>query len=153
MKIGTDLEIAFWLTGDEAPRVLAGVEAVCCQAFSQIEETNGVVCGPVTFITKRPGDDRVPTVPDRVQGPDVRLLVAGTTVVAERPAALRPSFLADLDPVDLARLRILTREAHRRSRPGSPALTDGECDAVIEQIGPESAAATVRGAVDSRAVH
>ncbi len=58
------------------------------------------------------------------------------------------SFVHELNPADLARLRDITRLAHAWRKPGERRLTDAECDAVIEEIGPDSALRTLKQAVD-----
>jgi hypothetical protein len=103
---------------------------------------------------KKPGDDRVPPVPEHVSGPDVRLLIAEAKVFCRLPHIVAPgSFLLELDGPDLRRLRELTRRAHGRCNPQAPVLSDAECDSVIEELGPEAAREEVRRAVDSGTVH
>ncbi len=59
------------------------------------------------------------------------------------------SFLTDLDPVDLRRLREITRRIHAKEFPRLPVLTDHQCDVVIERIGgPLHAEQIVREAVN-----
>ena len=66
----------------------------------------------------------------------------------DRSLYLMPgSFVLDLDPLDLQRLREITRRASGRH------LTDFECDAVIENYGPDVAAAVVRRAVNWGTIH
>ena len=45
------------------------------------------------------------------------------------------TFITDLDPVDLRRLRDITRRVHAKDYPHLPALSDHQCDVVIEDIG------------------
>jgi len=49
------------------------------------------------------------------------------------------SFVLNLDPKDLIRLRKVTRRAS-----GNRFLTDYECDMIIEELGPEVAISTLR---------
>lgn len=94
--------------------------------------------GPVSFEIKRPGQDRVPQVPAHVSGPDVRLLIA-TAEVLGFELAKRSSFVDELSPRDLQRLRSATRNTHRGP------LSDEMCDQIIDQMGPVSAARGVNG--------
>jgi len=151
VKIGDMLETAVWMDGRETPAQRAAFEAQCRASIAEAEAAEHVVCGPIVWTEKKPGDDRVPPVPKHIQGPNVRLLVAETTVVTEWPSLKPNSFLGDLDPHDLMRLRQITRMAAFRHT--GREITDAECDAIIEQIGPESAAKAVREAVDGGTVH
>lgn len=57
--------------------------------------------------------------------------------------------LTDLDPVDLRRLRQITRRIHHKDFPHLPVLSDHQCDVVIERIGgPIQMEQVVREAVD-----
>lgn len=152
MKPGETLEVAIWMTGRETPEQIEAAEAAIARSFDATCAERNVKIGPVLFEEKRPGEDRVPQVPDHVSGPDVRLLVATAEIVARAPELKRYSFLAELEPDDLQRLRLLTRQAFEQHYPGQT-LNDAECDAVIELIGPESAMKTVRAAVDGGHVH
>ena len=68
--------------------------------------------------------------------------------------AVLPGFFNSLlEPGDLARLRTLTRWAHRAHNPTDRPLTDFECDEVIDALGPEAAAETLRDAVDTGTLH
>lgn len=151
MKIGDTIEAAYWLSGDETADDLALLADDARLSIDRCAE--GFVVGPLRAITKYPGDDRVPEVPDNVHGPDVRLLVVEADALTRLPVLRANSFIGELDPVDLTRLREITRQAHLAKNKGASPLTDAECDDVIEAIGPESAAQTVRAAVDSHMVH
>jgi hypothetical protein len=110
---------------------------------------NSVIMSEPAFTEKLPGEERVPPVPGHISGPGVRLLVCEATVVASLKADIVKStgFVHDLDKRDLERLRQITRAAHQKAQPMERLLTDAECDAVIEEIGPQSALATVREGV------
>lgn len=153
MKLGDTLENAVWLTGAEPPKMREDFERRVRESFVDEAHKRGFVLSPLLFHVKRPGEDRVPDVPDHITGPDVRLLVAECRIVARLPELKPNSFLGDLDPVDLDRLRAITRNAHRQDNPKAPGLTDAECDRVIEEIGPEAALDAVRRAVDSQTIH
>lgn len=88
--------------------------------------------GPVSFELKRPGEDRVPAVPDRIKGPDVRLLVATAEVVGF-DLTKRASFVDELNEGDLMKLRKATRRVHGKNLP------DAVCDQIIDRLGPVAA--------------
>lgn len=143
MRVGETLEVAIWLTGNETPEMRARFEADCKAALARLEVERRLVCGPVRWTEKGVLEDRVPTPPDHVQGPAVRLLVAEADIVAERPANAPLS--RDLDDEPLARLRAIVRARHARARPFQARLTDAECDAIIDEVGPDAAATVVSG--------
>lgn len=137
MNLGEVIESAIWLTGDESQELRKRYEQDVCQAIDDLCQEHAVLHGPVTFTEKRPGDDRVPPVPDHIQGGRVRLLVAESVVTEHAPQTSIGSFVANLELKDLTRLRKITR----RYRPG---LTDQQCDEIIEELGPEAALDTLR---------
>ena len=145
MKIGDTVESAIWLNGDESLEQRQRFETDVSHVIDLMCQEHNVFHGPVRFIEKRPGEERVPEVPDHVQGQRVRLLVAEADITAERPVENPGSFIANLDRMDLLRLRKLTREAHRKQNDGG--LSDHQCDAIIEQYGPEAALETLRKGV------
>lgn len=151
MKPGHVYEFSIWLTGLESDKRLAEEREAMRVAFDRVKESEGVLLGPIAFNELRPGEDRVPPVPKHIGGPNVRLLYAEATVVGKAPTLVVNSFLSDLDPVDLMRLRTITRRTAKGY--GQAAMTDEECDRMIEEIGPEAAMEAVRNAVDRRAVH
>jgi hypothetical protein len=146
MKAGQVAEIAIWLTGEETPEQIARWKTEeCDKIMRRTEQQYGVLIGPVTFMVKRPGEDRVPKVPDHVHGPDVRLLVGEALVFERVTYTIRPAtgFVHDLTKDDLEKLRRITRRAHRRAYPGDR-LSDAQCDAIIESLGPDTAVKTLR---------
>jgi hypothetical protein len=156
LQIGEYLETAIWLSGTETQEDHRRFSADVRAAFEAIERQASIVIGPIEVAIKRPGEDRVPSVPPHIAGPDVRLLVANAMIVARRPEntpLVKTSFLADLDPPDLARLRALTKAGWRKAHPKSKPLNDEQADIVIETLGPEAAMNAVREAVNNRTVH
>lgn len=148
--IGKVFEAAVWLNGTETPELLDQHRAYCRTCFNRIQDAEGVIFKPITFVEKRPGDDRVPPVPGNIQGPDVRLLVAEAEVLCRRPEIVLNSFLGDLDLLDLQRLRTITKRAAKKH---GKTLTDQEADRVIESLGPQAAYEAVRAAVDRKALN
>lgn len=130
MKPGDLAEYAIWVDGTESEAMLRQWKADCGYMMAQAHDPV-LKLGPLSFEIKRPGEDRVPPVPDRISGPNVRLLVATAEVLGFERVAKR-SFLAELDRKDLARLRTATRRT-------SGDLTDVQCDAIIERLGPVAA--------------
>ncbi|MDO8683699.1 MAG: hypothetical protein Q7N50_09490 [Armatimonadota bacterium] len=143
MKVGDLIESAIWITGDENPEIRKRYENDVCDAIHQTCFDDGFDHGPVVFTEKRPEQDRVPEVPDHVQGSRVRLLVAEAQIIGARVINSEGSFIANLDKKDLVRLRIITRTAWLKYHPNH-VLNDGECDKYIELIGPEAAVETLR---------
>lgn len=138
VNTGDIIESAIWITGDESQSDRARYENDVVNAIDETCSTEGFEHGPVMFIEKRPGEDRVPPVPDHVQGSRVRLLVAESTVTGVAVQTPQGSFIANLEKKDLLRLRLITRNAAKKM------LTDEECDEIIEEIGPEAAVETLR---------
>lgn len=147
MKIGTTLETAMWLSGEESQETLDRYYKDVCEAFLTACTEAGFVHGPVAFYELQPGEDRVPEVPDHIQGQSVRLLVAETDVIAKMPELKTYAFVGDLEHDDLQRLRQITRR-----RMGQH-LTDFECDDIIEEHGPEAAVAALQQAVNGQTTH
>ncbi len=147
VKVGDVLECAIWLTGTESEEHVKRWQDVDCpNSLNKAASDKDVLVGPIVFSIKRPGEDRVPQVPDHVSGSDVRLMVAEATVIALRSLdGNGSSFLLDLEPKDLALLRKVTRRVWAKANNGG-LLTDDECDRVINEIGPEAAMRAVREA-------
>lgn len=135
---GDVLETAIWLCGAETPELKGRFECDLQATLASMAADQGVMIGPLLMTEKKPGQHRVPPVPDEVQGMDVRLLVGEAQVIGIEPTVAPWSFVMDLDKVDLRRLRKITRQA------APHALTDAECDEIIDEIGPDSALRTLR---------
>ena len=146
--IGQVFEAAGWFVGEPPEQMKADLR----RQINLAAETHGVVFGPVTFRVLAPGDERVPEPPKHLPR-GVRLLVAEAAVVAIGSGVAAQSFIADLDPIDLERLRTITRQAHRRHNPNAPQLTDMEVDVIIDEVGRGSAMKALKAAVDSGTVH
>ena len=131
-----------WITGDEPQMLRRQYERDVNNAIASLCQENGFEHGPVTFIEKRPGDDRVPDVPEHIQGSRVRLLVAETEIVGKRPLSSAGSFVANLEKKDLERLRAITRRKWAELH--LVVLTDKQCDECIEELGTEAALDTLR---------
>lgn len=133
MKPGDLAELAIWIEGTETDEMLRQWRSDCVYLMAQNHEPP-LKLGPVSFEIKRPGDDRVPAVPDRIKGPDVRLLIA-TAEVLGFETAKRATFVDDLSEADLVKLRGVTRRKLGHKGP----LTDMQCDQIIERLGPVAA--------------
>lgn len=81
MKIGDTLESAIWLSGRELEDMLRRYEKDVAQILSKLCNQEGYIHGPTRQVIKKPGEDRVPPVPNHIQGPDVRLLVVEADVI------------------------------------------------------------------------
>ena len=140
---GDALETAIWLDGAETRRQVACFERDICAKLAEIAGREGVIIGPLLMTEKRPGEDRVPQVPDHVQGMNVRLLVGEAAVLG--PAfKSEGAFVADLEPKDLERLRTILRRVHQAYNPGKPELSQDKCDEYINQNGPDAALEALR---------
>ncbi len=142
MKLNDTIQSAIWIDGTETKKQRARFELDVTNCITLVCDSEGFLPGPMRFTEKRPGDERVPAVPDHIQGERVRLLVGEADIVGKKPESKPDSFVANLDRKDLMRLRHLTRIAH--SHNSKHGLTDSECDAVIEHCGPEAALDTLR---------
>lgn len=139
MKPGDNLEWALWYNATEHP-----VDPIStCR--DTIEEMMDVSCkkhnlthGKVTFEILKPGEDRVPEVPnwlEQQKGSMPRLIVVHS--VAEEIIKSNTGILGDLDKKDIARLRLATRRIHKQYHPKAEELSDQECDYIIDQMGIE----------------
>jgi len=135
MRLGDIIESGIWVTGDEPESMRKWYEGQVSEAMCYLASEQGFNLGPVMFTEKHPMDDRVPEVPDHIQGSRVRLLV-GEAVVES--VIDRGSFIANLEYEDLQRLRTITRK-----KAGRP-LQDWEADQVIDMLGPDAALDTMR---------
>lgn len=135
-RLGDTFEASIWIDGRETVAQRARFEDELTAYLAHVAEREHVIIGPLMMHEKKPGDDRVPTVPDHIQGPDVRLLVGEAKVTGIVPTSY---FTEDLEPDDLRRLRKITRRAYERHMPGQPRLSDRQCDTIINDLGPESA--------------
>ena len=142
MKIGDEVENAIWLTGDEPEGMRKRYERDVIESIDFLCEDKGFYHGPVIFSEKRPGEDKVPPVPDHIQGQRVRLLIAEATITEKRPETSKGSFVANLDKKDLDKIRKMTREAYAKSY--GTLIGNTKCDEIIEELGPESAVETLR---------
>jgi len=144
VKVGDVLETAIWADGRETAEQRQRFKRDMGVALNQI--ASGLVLGPIIFTEKRPGDERVPEVPDHIQGPDVRLLIAEAIVIARLPDlnVQQGAFIAELEPDDLARLRRITRMSYALQKPFMVPLTDRQCDTIINDLGPDAALDTLR---------
>ena len=145
MRVGDVIESAIWLTGEESDDMRKRYESEVIDAIDYFCHEKRFIHSQIVFIEKKPGTDRVPEVPDHIQGQNVRLLVAEALIVGKSQETPKGSFVANLDKIDLERLRSITRKA--RYKLYKEHLTDAECDRVIEEIGPEAAIATLRNEV------
>lgn len=83
-KIGDVYENAIWADGTETPDLVERFRRDCEKAFRRKAKRERVIIGKVRVEEKQPNEDRVPPVPDDIQGPNVRLLVAWAPVTMYR---------------------------------------------------------------------
>lgn len=143
LRVGEVIESAIWITGNEPVEMRRQYEIDVTQAIDDLCDEHGLSHSPVKFIEKRPGDERVPPVPDHIQGDKVRLLIAEATVDYPDVCNSVGSFVANLEKKDLDTLRKITRREWAKKYPVD-VLSDEQCDDYIEELGPESALDTLR---------
>lgn len=139
MNIGDLAECSIWIDGTESEEMLKQWRTDVVYMMTQSHDPK-LKLGPVLFEIKRPGEDRVPQVPDHLQGPDVRLLVASAEMLGFEMG--KRSFLNEIEERDLVKLRKATRRQYGK-------LSDEQCDQLIERLGPNVAAREISG----QAVH
>jgi len=149
LKPGDVLETAIWMDGTETEAQKDRFRREFGVYIARAADVEKVIVGPVTMTEKKPGEERVPRVPDNVQGPDVRLLVAEAMVVDLAPD-LESTFAAELEPKDLERLIAILRRVHRAWNPGKPELSYEKCIDYINRNGPEAALEALREQVGTR---
>lgn len=154
VRLGESFEAAIWMTGKETEQQRNACVIDMREAFRRMAVENKVMIEPPQFSILEPGSERCPGVPDNISGPCVCLLVAEAMIVGYAPeSSPAGSFVQDLELVDRKRLRTITRQAHQKQCPGERRLTDAECDAIAEQVGPESAGRAIREMKDRGRVH
>ena len=126
MKPGDTAECAIWIDGTESEAMLKQWKADVGFMISETQQPK-LKLGPVSFEIKRPGEDRVPQVPDHLQGPDVRLLIATAEVLGFETKL--GSFLNEIEERDLVKLRKVTRKQYGK-------MSNEQCDQIIERLGP-----------------
>ncbi len=155
MKKGDLLEYSIWLTGTETPEQIANYKDEILEGVKRATEYQAEVeIGPWELTFKRPGEERVPQVPDGVSGPDVRLMLAVAKVGNRKPRVVpvaAPGFSQDLTPKDLKVMRQLTRAAYKRTHPFED-LSDRNCDQIIDSLGPKVVMKQLREAQAKKSV-
>ena len=148
MKVGDIIETAVWITGDENEGMRLRFEQQVSDHIDEICAYYNMIRGPIRWIEKRPGEPRVPPVPDHIQGQRVRLLVAEAPVTMEAPQQRPDSFVANLEPKDLKKLRGITKQSYSRHFPARVkkygVLSDQDADEIIDALGPEAALDTLK---------
>src|SRR3546814_10951566 len=84
ITVGSVLESAIWLTGEETEELRRRFMADVQRSMEEANEKRGVVTGPIRWTEQLPGDARVPPVPRHISGLCVRLLVAEAEVLNVR---------------------------------------------------------------------
>jgi len=141
MQLGDTVENAIWLDGRETKEQRKAYEKAVEVAIEQECSQNGFMCGKVIFHVKHPYDERVPPVPEHITGTQPRLLVAESDVIGLAIEEVQSSFISDIEPRDLLKLREITRRA---AVARGHFLNDHEVDDIIETLGPEAAMDALR---------
>lgn len=139
-------ELAIWICDEDNPaKIEWWKREVTADLFKEAADTAGVQLGPVRYYELQPGEGRAGHPPDKVQGTNVRLLVAECDVIGLKPQIVAKAFIADLSFKDLEQLRKVTR---RGAMPRI--LTDEQCDEIIERYGAVTAEKILRSLVDDK---
>lgn len=144
MQLGDTIETAMWLDGRETKDQREAFEREVRDAITNECRENGFIPGPIVFHVKHPYDDRVPPVPEHIDGPEVRLLVAEATAESFCIETVQSSFISDIEPRDLLRLREITKRSLAKT---GQYINDYEADDIIEALGPIAAEDALRRAV------
>ena len=143
LQPGDMLETAIWCDGTETEKLKDRFETDLQASLAGMADAEGVIIGPLIMTEKKPGEDRVPPVPDEIHGPDVMLLVGEAQVIGEAFVS-EGLFVADLEPKDLERLRTILRRVQRHYNPGKSELSQEKCDEYINCNGPDAALEALR---------
>lgn len=142
INLGDVVENGIWVTGDESPELRTRYDREVLESFDELCRSESVELGPITMVEKKPGDDRVPQVPDHIQGSEVRLLIFEATVIRKVLTTEQSSFVQELERSDLMKLRKITRDSYYKQFKRQ--LNNIECDEIIEALGPDSAVDAMR---------
>ncbi len=146
---GDIFETAVWMTGDELEGLKDKFADDVRAYLAEMASATGLIMGPLILIEKKPGEDRVPSVPDYIHGSDVKLLVGEAQVIGET-FVNEGAFVADLELKDLERLRMILRRVHQFYNPGKPELSQEKCDEYINRNGPDAALEALREQVGAK---
>jgi len=133
VQVGDVVQAAMWFATPE--------ERVAAKQHIESELAQYWVVGPIEWAEKHPEDAGVPEPPEGSPR-STRLLVAEATVLHLPMVVAEGNFTAELEAKDLTRLRQITRDACWRFQ--HRWLTDAECDAVINELGPDAALKALR---------
>ena len=138
LEIGDYIEFSDWFWDEKSKFVAEGLIAI---NIAKTGNEMGVDVSDLEFETLEIDDARCPEPPDH--GCSLRV---GWVRVTRLPLQVSEGvpLSQDLEPKDLAMLRQTTRAAHQKVNPMAPPLTDMQCDAVIDAVGPDTAANQVR---------
>lgn len=158
MTVGTEYTVALWFSGHEPEDTLSKASEAFEEGFQRAADRDNLEFGPASWSLLRPGDEGCPEVPrwlevevnEKGRRKAVFPLEDGQVVLeAYTPVMLVctrkvskvhgkftvRSFLADLTPEDLAKLRKITQRKWLEKTGGEGPLTDSEADVFIEQLG------------------
>ena len=142
MKLGDVVENAIWVTGDEPEGMKDKYKKDAIETIEELCKTYGFIHGEIVFSEKRPNEDRVPEVPDHIQGSCVRLLVLEATLVKKTLQTTEDSFVNNLERKDLVKLRKITRDVVKKHY--HRMINNEECDDIIESLGADAALEAMR---------
>lgn len=134
-SVGSAMEAAYWYNAADAA-AKKDAEVNVRSAFESVEDQLGCRFGPLAWEDVDPLSPRVPDPPPWMQG-QVRALIGMGVIFTYPNARIESKFIADLEEEDLRKLRAATRKMFAKS--GGIALTDEECDEIINEYGPDAA--------------
>lgn len=140
-ELGDYVERSDWFW-DERSKFIA--EKIIAEAIAYCLNELGADHTEIEWETLKLGDPRIDGDPPRSEC----YLRIGCVRITKLPIHLvtNTPLSKDLEPEDLLKMRIATRQAHSRNYPHLSVLTDDQCDIIIDEIGPSSA---VKGILSS----
>lgn len=142
--MGKILTASLWFNADD-PTEKESAKTGIRLAIDIAAQKQGMEHGPVSFRTLEPYDKEIATLPPPQFGPGTKCMVGEAKA---RPAfhVVKPKsgFTHELEAADLEILRAKTRQALDAAYPNDKDRSNARVDAIINEIGPETALKTLK---------